>query len=94
MVTQALHGLKGTGSFTAAMGNGEKSSPDGGNPIRSEAEEQPFDRWLRKQLHAMYDEVVHEPLEDLVKLIDEDAQRARGTAADPDGPAGDPTDKS
>ena len=47
------------------------------------AEEQPFDKWLRKQLHAMFDDVVNEPLpENLVRLIDEDADRARQEAAD------------
>jgi hypothetical protein len=46
------------------------------------AEEQPFDRWLRKQLHAMFDEVVNEPLPaDLVRLIDQDADRVRQEAA-------------
>lgn len=60
------------------MGNGEKPSPGGVHVPRPEAEEQPFDRWLRKQLHAMYDEVVNEPLpSDLLKAIDDDAERAR-----------------
>jgi hypothetical protein len=87
---QALHARKGTGLFDAIMRNGGKSSPDGGKAIRPEAEEQPFDRWLRKQLHAMYDEVVHEPLDDLVKLIDDDADRARRTATE----SSDPEDKA
>jgi hypothetical protein len=38
------------------------------------ATERPFDMWLQKQLHAMYDEIASEPLpEDLVNLIDHDA---------------------
>ncbi|QQS12184.1 MAG: hypothetical protein IPK81_22175 [Rhodospirillales bacterium] len=42
--------------------------------------------WLRKQLHAMYDEVAKEPLPaDLLKLIDDDA----GAAKKGDGSAGD-----
>jgi len=41
------------------------------------AEEQPFDKWLRMQLHAMFDGVINEPLTDLVRLIDEDAKRVR-----------------
>ncbi|MBX3498028.1 MAG: hypothetical protein KF889_01175 [Alphaproteobacteria bacterium] len=64
------------------MADGEKS-PDGGHAVAPAAEEQPFDRWLRKQLHAMFDEVVNEPLPaDLIRLIDQDAERTRQEAAD------------
>lgn len=36
--------------------------------------ERPFDLWLHKQLHAMYDEIAAEPLpDDLIKLIESDA---------------------
>jgi hypothetical protein len=39
--------------------------------------ERPFDIWLQKQLHAMYDEIASEPLPgDLVSLIDSDAAKA------------------
>ena len=35
---------------------------------------QPFDHWLHKQLHELYDSITKEPLpDDLVKLIDNDA---------------------
>ena len=63
------------------MADGDK--PPGEGPVFGlTAEEQPFDKWLRKQLHAMFDEVVNEPLPaDLVRLIDEDADRARQEAA-------------
>ena len=45
--------------------------------------ERPFDRWLRKQLHAMYDEIASEPLPDeLLKLIDRDASDASKTLND------------
>src|SRR5476649_2303386 len=38
--------------------------------------ERPFDMWLQKQLHAMYDEIAAEPLPDeLVNLIDHDAKK-------------------
>jgi hypothetical protein len=38
------------------------------------APERPFDLWLHKQLHAMYDEIAAEPLpDDLIKLIESDA---------------------
>jgi hypothetical protein len=64
------------------MANGDKS-PGGGHAVGPAAEEQPFDRWLRKQLHAMFDEVVNEPLPaDLIRLIDQDAERARQEAAE------------
>ena len=38
--------------------------------------ERPFDTWLQKQLHAMYDEIASEPLPtDLLKLIETDAEK-------------------
>lgn len=44
----------------------EAQRPKAGN-------EKPFDAWLRKQLHAMYDEIAAEPLpSDLIDLIDRD----------------------
>ncbi len=40
--------------------------------------ERPFDMWLQKQLHAMYDEIAAEPLpDDLLNLIDRDAQKGK-----------------
>ena len=37
--------------------------------------ERPFDMWLQKQLHAMYDEIASEPLpKDLLNLIETDAE--------------------
>lgn len=69
------------------MSNGDKP-PAGGPADGAAAEEQPFDRWLRKQLHAIYDEVVNEPLPaDLVRLIDQDADRVRQEAAELPAPA-------
>ena len=36
----------------------------------------PFDMWLQKQLHAMYDEIASEPLpDDLLDLIEHDAKK-------------------
>lgn len=56
---------------------------------RSRPSERPFDLWLHKQLHAMYDEIASEPLpEDLVNLIDRDATQADGDDK-PDDPRGD-----
>ena len=41
--------------------------------------ERPFDMWLHKQLHAMYDEIASEPLpNDLLKMIDHDAAATDG----------------
>jgi len=41
--------------------------------------ERPFDMWLQKQLHAMYDEIASEPLpNDLLNLIDHDAAASEG----------------
>jgi len=43
-----------------------------------EPTERPFDMWLQKQLHAMYDEITAEPLpDDLIKLIERDANKAK-----------------
>ena len=43
------------------------------------AVERPFDMWLQKQLHAMYDEIASEPLpEDLLVLIERDAKAGQG----------------
>jgi hypothetical protein len=42
--------------------------------------DQPFDHWLHKQLHEMYDSIAKEPLPDeLMKLIDTDADNAAAT---------------
>jgi len=42
--------------------------------------ERPFDMWLQKQLHAMYDEIASEPLpDDLLNLIERDAQAGSGS---------------
>ena len=39
--------------------------------------DQPFDHWLHKQLHEMYDSIAKEPLpDDLLDLIDRDADNA------------------
>lgn len=43
--------------------------------------ERPFDMWLQKQLHSMYDEIASEPLpDDLLNLIESDAKSGK-----PDG---------
>jgi hypothetical protein len=47
--------------------------------------ERPFDIWLQKQLHAMYDEIASEPLPgDLLGLIDSDAAKAKAKKEDVD----------
>lgn len=57
--------------------------PDTGRaarPARPKARgnDRPFDMWLHKQLHAMYDEIASEPLpDDLLNLIDTDAATAK-----------------
>ena len=48
--------------------------------------ERPFDMWLQKQLHAMYDEIASEPLpNDLLNLIDHDAANADDGKGGPGG---------
>lgn len=64
---------------------GVRVSPDRLSP--KAAGERPFDLWLHKQLHAMYDEIASEPLpDDLLKLIDRDAANGKSSdAADRSG---------
>jgi len=67
----------------------EAQRPKAGN-------EKPFDAWLRKQLHAMYDEIAAEPLPaDLIDLIDRDTTAGAGDpqAEDSQGSQADPTVK-
>lgn len=64
-----------------AMANDNKPQKDrAGDPARNKKvkapEERPFDMWLQKQLHAMYDEIAAEPLpDDLMDLIARDAAK-------------------
>ena len=64
-----------------AMANDNKAQRDrAGTAARSKKvkvpAERPFDLWLQKQLHAMYDEIAAEPLpDDLVGLIERDAEK-------------------
>ena len=66
---------------------GRTTSPPGshpGGPRKKTSEERPFDLWLQKQLHAMYDEIASEPLpNDLVDLIGRDAAAARDAPTTP-----------
>jgi len=60
------------------MANDNKPQKDRANSARSKGmnapAEKPFDMWLHKQLHAMYDEIAAEPLpDDLINLIERDA---------------------
>jgi hypothetical protein len=51
------------------------------------APDRPFDRWLQKQLHAMYDEIASEPLpHDLLDLIDKDAAESSDSKGSPAKP--------
>ena len=48
------------------------------------ANARPFDLWLHKQLHAMYDEIASEPLpDDLVNLIEKDAAAHKKGGTEP-----------
>jgi hypothetical protein len=62
-------------------GNNDKrratAEPRARTKSSSASSERPFDIWLQKQLHAMYDEIASEPLPtDLLGLIDRDAAKA------------------
>jgi len=64
-----------------AMANDNKPQEDRGEKSAREKNmkapaERPFDMWLHKQLHAMYDEIAAEPLpDDLINLIERDARK-------------------
>ena len=69
-------------SFPGKHGMAGDDKPGGGRggetarPRAKASTERPFDMWLQKQLHAMYDEIAGEPLpEDLLGLIDSDAAK-------------------
>lgn len=62
------------------MSDDDKSRGRAGEKARPRVKtssERPFDLWLQKQLHAMYDEIASEPLPtDLLNLIDRDAAKS------------------
>jgi len=62
----------------AGLKDGDGNSGRADPAVRPKATaERPFDMWLQKQLHAMYDEIASEPLpNDLLNLIDNDAASA------------------
>ncbi len=54
----------------------EGAHAEGSASSKPRSNDRPFDMWLHKQLHAMYDEIASEPLPaDLLNLIDKDAAR-------------------
>lgn len=57
----------------------EAAAEKGATKLRMD---QPFDHWLHKQLHEMYDAIAKEPLpDDLMRLIDQDASSSSGPGA-------------
>lgn len=65
---------------------GPKVSDGKPQRVAKPSTERPFDMWLQKQLHAMYDEIASEPLpNDLLNLIDHDAAKADGGKGDAGG---------
>ena len=67
-----------------AMANDNKPQKDRADDaardkkVKEPAAERPFDMWLQKQLHAMYDEIAAEPLpNDLINLIERDASKSK-----------------
>jgi hypothetical protein len=80
----------------ANMADDRRGPPSEGRPrpLRPQPprEERPFDVWLNRQLHAMYDDIAREPLpRDVVELIERDGREAAAATAPPaDGPAQQP----
>jgi len=63
-----------------AMASDDKSKKDRAGETApgkmKTSNERPFDTWLQKQLHAMYDEIASEPLPtDLLNLIESDSEK-------------------
>lgn len=47
-------------------------------PPQDGRSERPFDVWLNRQLHSMYDGIAREPIpREVVELIERDARKAR-----------------
>jgi len=68
---------------------GVKAGDDKSGRVAKMPAERPFDMWLQKQLHAMYDEIAGEPLpNDLLNLIDHDAAQTDGGAKGGSGKSG------
>lgn len=66
--------------------DGSAQAPKTGGSRKSKPEDRPFDMWLQKQLHAMYDEIASEPLpDDLLGLISGDAAASRIAGNDQPG---------
>ena len=71
------------GECTMANEKPQKKKSNDNENAKSQASpkasrERPFDMWLQKQLHSMYDEIAAEPLPaDLLNLIDKDADKSR-----------------
>ena len=69
-----------SGEHVMATNDDKPDAGRAGGPARSKprSNDRPFDMWLHKQLHAMYDEIASEPLpDDLLNLIDKDAAANR-----------------
>ena len=65
-----------SGEHVMATNDDKPDARRAGGQARSKprSNDRPFDMWLHKQLHAMYDEIASEPLpDDLLNLIDKDA---------------------
>ncbi len=70
--------ISAAGEHVMATNDDKPEGGRAGEPARSKprSNDRPFDMWLHKQLHAMYDEIASEPLpDDLLNLIDSDAAR-------------------
>jgi hypothetical protein len=66
----------------------EGSRADKSARLRPKGSDRPFDMWLHKQLHAMYDEIASEPLpEDLLNLIEKDAVKNGKKVSSSDEPS-------
>jgi len=76
--------MAGDDKPTSAKAAGKPGRTDAVRPRAKAPAERPFDMWLQKQLHSMYDEIASEPLPDeLLNLIDHDAEKIDGKGGKP-----------
>lgn len=59
------------------MGAGKDSKPQRPRPDDDAETKNAFDLWLKRGLHALYDDIANEPVpEDLLKLIEDDRSKS------------------
>lgn len=59
------------------MGAGKEIKPQAARPNDDAEPENAFDLWLKRGLHALYDDIANEPIpEELLRLIQDDREKS------------------